>query len=177
MIGQNPRMVCAVTASPEPHSIRPAREPGEITAVRELFLEYARWLGEDLCFQGFAGELAGLPGDYAPPRGRLFFAVAAGAGGSEPAGCIALRPFDADTGEVKRLYVRQAYRGCGLGLRLAELAIESARESGYRRLVLDTLARMDDAVRLYRRLGFGEIPAYYHNPIPGALYFGLQLAP
>jgi len=175
MIGQNPGMVCAVTANPEPHSIRIAREPPEIAAVRELFLEYAGWLGEDLCFQGFSGELAGLPGDYAPSRGRLFLAVTAGAGANEPAGCIALRPFDADTGEVKRLYVRPACRGCGLGLRLAALAIEAARESGYRRLVLDTLARMDDAVRLYRRLGFAEIPAYYHNPIPGALYFGLQL--
>lgn len=148
-------------------TIRAARNPADIAAVRELFLEYADWLGEDLCFQGFAGELSGMPGAYAGERGALFIAGAA----TGAAGCIALRPFDAGTGEIKRLYVRPAYRGTGLGERLAVRAVETAQTTGYRRLVLDTMERMDAAVRLYRKLGFREIPAYYHNPIPGALYF------
>ena len=148
-----------------------AEIPGDLPAVRELFLEYADWLGEDLCFQGFEGELAGLPGDYADERGALFIAKSNG----EAAGCVALRPFDATTGEVKRLYVRPAFRGTGLGVKLARHVLEVANAAGYRRLVLDTLQKMDSAQRLYRRLGFEPIPAYYHNPIPGALYFALRL--
>lgn len=146
--------------------------PADIQEVRELFLEYANWLGVDLCFQGFEGELAGLPGDYAPPRGALF--VARSLTGAA-AGCIALRPFDATTGEVKRLYVRPAFRGTGLGARLAATVLEAARAAGYERLVLDTLDRMGDAVRLYGKLGFRPIPPYYNNPIPGALYFELRM--
>ena len=147
--------------------------PGDIATVRELFLEYAGWLGEDLCFQGFEGELSGLPGDYAGERGALFIAKSpAGA-----AGCIALRPFDATTGEIKRLYVRPAFRGTGLGAKLAVRVLEAARAAGYDRLVLDTLDRMDAAVRLYGKLGFQPIPAYYDNPMRGALYFELCLAP
>ena len=159
------------------HAIRIAACPADIAAVRNLFQEYARWLGEDLCFQGFEQELASLPGNYAAPHGRLFLASVAAARRGEPAGCIALRRFDARSGEVKRLYVRPGQRGCGLGARLARLAIEAAREAGYERLVLDTLYRMDDAVSLYRSLGFREIAAYYDNPIQGALYFGLDLPP
>ena len=162
---------------PEPHTIEAARTPEDMAAARELFVEYADWLGEDLCFQGFSRELAELPGDYCPPCGRLFLARTVHPARGEPAGCIALRPFDAHAAEVKRLYVRPAHRGSGLGSRLARLAIVAAREAGYRRLVLDTLARMEEAVRLYRGLGFGEIVAYYDNPLAGALYFELELAP
>jgi len=99
--------------------IASADAPGDIEEVRALFLEYAAWLGEDLCFQGFEAELAGLPGDYAGKRGALFIARS----GREAAGCIALRPFDIDTGEVKRLYVRPAFRGTGLGKKLAILVL------------------------------------------------------
>ena len=152
-------------------TIAAAHAPGDIGEVRKLFLEYAEWLGEDLCFQGFKAELAGLPGDYAGERGALFIARS----GHEAAGCIALRPFDADTGEVKRLYVRPAFRRTGIGKRLAIRALEAARRAGYRRLVLDTLDRMESAVRLYEKLGFRQIPAYYVNPIKGALYFELLM--
>jgi putative acetyltransferase len=143
----------------------------DLGQIRKLFMEYAAWLGEDLCFQGFEGELARFPGDYVAPRGALFIAKSNG----EAAGCVALRPLDATTGEVKRLYVRPAYRGTGLGVRLAQQVLDTARSAGYERLVLDTLQKMDSAQRLYRRLGFEPIPAYYYNPIPGALYFGLRL--
>lgn len=152
-------------------TIAAAGDPRDIEAVRALFLEYAAWLGEDLCFQGFEAELAGLPGDYAGNRGALFIARQ----GREAAGCIGLRPFDADTGEIKRLYVRPAFRGTGLGKNLALRALEAARQSGYRRLVLDTLDRMDSAVRLYEKIGFRHIPAYYVNPMQGALYFELLM--
>jgi len=150
-----------------------AAGPRDIADARVLFEEYAHWLGVDLCFQGFPQELAQLPGDYAGPRGRLF--IARDPENGEAAGCIALRPFEGDTGEVKRLYVRPAWRGAGLGAELAGLVIKEAREAGYRRLVLDTLGHMQSAIRLYRKLGFTEIPAYYHNPIPGALYFELLI--
>jgi putative acetyltransferase len=148
--------------------------PADLAQIRELFLEYAQWLGEDLCFQGFDGELAGLPGDYAGARGALFIARSADAAGN-PAGCIALRPFDETTGEIKRLYVRPEFRGTGLGRKLAVRALEAGRSAGYERLVLDTLDRMGAAVKLYRGLGFRPIPAYYNNPIRGALYFELSL--
>ena len=152
-------------------TIAAAQVPGDIEDVRALFLEYANWLGEDLCFQGFEAELAGLPGDYTGERGALFVAR----NGRDAAGCIALRPFDADTGEIKRLYVRPPFRGSGLGKRLALRALDSARQAGYRRLVLDTLDRMISAVRLYENPGFRQIPAYYVNPIEGALYFELLM--
>jgi carbonic anhydrase len=139
--------------------------------VRALFREYAEWLGVDLGFQGFEEELATLPGKYAPPDGRLFLAL----DGARIAGGIGLRRFDATTGEVKRLYVRPSARGRGLGRALALKAIEAAREIGYGRLVLDTLAPMADARRLYALLGFREIPAYYANPLSGAIYMELAL--
>ena len=145
---------------------------GDIPDVRELFLEYAKWLGVDLCFQGFDAELAGLPGDYAPPRGALFIARSES---GAAAGCIALRPHNATTGEIKRLYVRPAFRGTGLGARLAARVLESARAGGYDRLVLDTFDSMQAAVNLYGKLGFMPIPPYYDNPIPGALYFELRM--
>lgn len=148
-----------------------AATPGELDAARALFREYADWLGVDLCFQGFDEELATLPGKYAPPDGRLLIAR----DGADAAGCIALRRFDATSGEVKRLYVRPAARGQGLGGALALQVIEAAREIGYRRLVLDTLEPMTAARSLYRSRGFREIPAYYANPLPGAIYMELRL--
>ncbi len=151
-------------------SIRPA-EGGEIDTLRALFREYAAWLRVDLCFQGFEEELAGLPGSYRPPRGGLWLARVDG----ELAGCVALRPLDPERAEIKRLWVREAFRGLGLGRRLAETAIEAGREAGYRRLCLDTLAFMDAARALYGRMGFREIPAYYDNPLDDVRYLELPL--
>lgn len=156
------------------HELSASASPSlDLARVRELFVEYADWLNVDLCFQGFNEELAGLPGAYAPPDGRLLLALHDG----QAAGCIALRRFDAQTGEVKRLWVRPAFRGTGLGRQLAERLLANARECGYERLVLDTLSSMQSAIALYRSLGFREIGAYYHNPIPGAVYMELRLAP
>jgi carbonic anhydrase len=146
-------------------------DAADVDTVRELFLEYAAWLQVDLCFQGFDHELATLPGAYARPDGRLFLA----ADGERAAGCIALRRFDAQAGEVKRLYVRPAYRGHRLGDRLAAAVVAAAREIGYARLLLDTLAHMTPAQSVYARAGFREIGAYYHNPIPGAVYMEKRL--
>jgi putative acetyltransferase len=151
--------------------IREAAGPADIAVVRALFGEYAAWLQVDLCFQGFAEELAALPGRYAPPDGRLLLAWS----GDIAAGCVALRRLDADSGEVKRLYVRPAFRGQGLGRALTETLVESARRIGYGRIVLDTLACMPDARRLYADMGFREIPRYYDNPIPGTTYLELPL--
>lgn len=143
----------------------------DIGAARELFLEYADWLGIDLCFQHFDTELAGLPGGYAAPWGRLLLAHAE----AGVVGCVALRRFDFETGEVKRLYVRPAHRGRGLGDRLVAAVVEAGRGIGYRRLVLDTLDPMKAAIALYQRHGFIETGPYYSNPIPGARYFALAL--
>jgi len=150
-------------------AIRQANSAADIANVRSLFEEYAAWLAVDLCFQGFAEELATLPGAYAPPRGRLFLA------GEEPVGCIALRPISDDAGEVKRLYVRPAARGTGLGRALVEALIADARVIGYRELVLDTFERTSDARQLYQRLGFTECSPYYHSPLPGAVFMRLPL--
>jgi GNAT superfamily N-acetyltransferase len=163
--------------------IEPARTKADIAALRELFLEYQEAIGVDLCFQGFREELASLPGAYAPPRGRLLIALVEGAARGEgdalveggAAGCVAMRPVDADTCEMKRLYARPAFRGTGLGRRLATRIIAEAREAGYRRMVLDTLSTMVEAIALYRSLGFCETTAYTYNPLPGALYFALDL--
>jgi|APFre7841882724_1041349.scaffolds.fasta_scaffold03214_3 ribosomal protein S18 acetylase RimI-like enzyme len=151
--------------------VREASGAEDMARVRALFREYADWLKVDLCFQGFDAELASLPGAYARPDGRLFLAM----DGIEAAGCIALRRFDADAGEVKRLYVRPAWRGRGLGERLAQAVVDAAREIGYRRLLLDTLDHMQAARALYARAGFREIAAYYHNPLPGAVYMEKSL--
>jgi ribosomal protein S18 acetylase RimI-like enzyme len=151
--------------------IREAQGLLAITRVRELFVEYAAWLNVDLCFQGFEAELAALPGAYARPDGLLLLATRDG----QAAGCVALRRFDERSGEVKRLWVRPAFRTGGLGRRLASQVIAAAREAGYQRLVLDTLAPMGEAIALYRSLGFAEIPAYYHNPLPGAVYMAMDL--
>ena len=150
----------------------PAESPEQISAIRELFLEYAQSLGFSLCFQGFDKELADLPGDYAPPRGRLILAKRLG----HAAGCVALHPISGEICEMKRLYVRPEFRGSGLGRALAVRIITAAREIGYHRLRLDTVEpRMKTAVALYHRLGFREIAPYRPNPIEGALYMELEL--
>lgn len=148
-----------------------AHEPPALDRARELFLEYRDWLGIDLCFQSFDQEVTGLPGAYAPPRGRLLLAVEDGVA----AGCVALRPIGDEECEMKRLYVRPAFTGRGLGRRLAEIVIDAARAIGYRNMRLDTLPSMTAARSLYASLGFVEVPPYYHNPVPGALFLEVAL--
>lgn len=156
---QNPSVLISCAAGAE-----------DLLALRELFEEYANGLPIDLDFQNFREELADLPGEYAPPRGALLLARVDG----EPAGCCALRPLDnadyANAAEMKRLYVRKAFRGFGLGRQLAEAILDAAREHGYASVLLDTLDDMESARALYNDLGFTEIPPYYHNPIAGAHY-------
>jgi putative acetyltransferase len=153
-------------------TVRPAAGATDMATVRALFQEYADWLGIDLSYQGFDRELALLPGDYAPPAGRLLLADIAGAA----AGCVGLRPLEPGIGEVKRLYLRPAFQGRGLGRRLAETVVAQARAIGYRALRLDTLERLTAANALYVSLGFRPIPPYYHNPTDGVLYYELDLA-
>ncbi|HXM80506.1 MAG TPA: GNAT family N-acetyltransferase [Burkholderiales bacterium] len=148
-----------------------ATQAGELAAVRALFAEYARAVNAPCCFAGLERELATLPGEYAPPTGRLLLALDA----SGSAGCVALRPLDPDTVEMKRLYVRPAYRGQGLGRSLAVAAIAAARKSGRRRVVLDTLPSMEQAIALYRSLDFAESAPYLPMPTPGAVCYQLKL--
>ena len=155
--------------------VRLVRSPADVLAVRDLFIDYQQDLGIDLCFQNFEDELAQLPGDYAPPRGQLLLALVDGA----VAGCCALRPLDAadypNASEMKRLYVRKAFRGFGLGRELAEAMLDRARQAGYACVLLDTLDDMESARALYTDLGFEEIPPYYHNPIAGAHYLKVDI--
>jgi len=143
----------------------------ELQQVRALFREYQRWVDEPCCFAGFERELAALPGDYRAPGGRLLLAIADGA----PAGCVALRPRDAGRSEMKRLYVLPAFRGLGMGKRLAQAAIDAAREAGSHTLLLDTLPKMSSAIALYGALGFVRCEAYASPPTPGALFYELSL--
>ena len=152
-------------------TLRPASGPADIATVRDLFEEYQRQIGVDLCFQGFQAELAGLPGEYAPPGGALWLAERDGAA----LGCVAMRPIDGERAEMKRLYVRPAARGERLGRRLAEELIAEARRLGYRAVCLDTLPSMHTAQALYEALGFGDIAPYRANPVAGARYMGLAL--
>jgi putative acetyltransferase len=153
-------------------SFTQAETPDQIAQARELFLEHAQSLGFSLCFQNFDKELAGLPGDYAPPDGRLLLAEYEG----QVAGCIALHKLADGICEMKRLYLRPQFRGKGLGRELADRIIAEARQIGYDSMRLDTVEPvMKDAVAMYRRIGFHEIAPYCTNPIPGALYMELQL--
>ena len=150
-------------------------DPDALATVRALFLEYSRSLGVNLEFQDFEHELATLPGDYAEPRGAILVAWVDGA----VAGCCALRPLDTadypNASEMKRLYVRKAFRGFGLGRELAEAILDRARQAGYACVLLDTLDDMESARALYTDLGFEEIPPYYHNPIAGAHYLKVDI--
>ncbi len=156
-------------------SLQPVLDNGQLEAVRELFREYARSLSVDLCFQNFEEELAQLPGEYASPRGALYTVCVDG----ELAGCCAMRPLDAvdysNACEMKRLYVRPAYRRLRLGRMLAEAILDAARMADYDCILLDTLDDMESARALYEELGFEEIPPYYYNPIAGAHYLKAQL--
>ena len=153
-------------------SLAQAEAPPQIAQARELFLEYAQSLGFSLCFQNFDQELAGLPGDYAPPDGRLLLAECEG----QLAACVALHRLEDGICEMKRLYLRPQFRGRGLGRVLANRIIAEARQIGYQRMRLDTVEPvMKDAVAMYRKIGFQDIAPYRANPIAGAIYMELQL--
>ena len=147
-----------------------AGSPEEIEQARKLFEEYATWLEISPCFQNFDKEVTELPGEYAPPAGRLLLAFV----NDQLAGCVALRDIGAGTCEMKRLYLRPNVRGKCLGRELAQAIIDEARQIGYQRMCLDTLpGKMDHALALYRSLGFKEIRPYYDNPVPGATFMEL----
>jgi len=152
--------------------IRQAKSETDIRTAREIFREYEAWLGLDLCFQGFEDELNDLPGKYAPPRGRLHLASV----GEDIAGCIALRQLEARVCEMKRLFVRENFRGERIGQQLIDGVLSAAREIGYEHMRLDTFPpKMGKAVQLYRAYGFYEIEPYYENPNPGVLFMELKL--
>ncbi len=149
-----------------------AQSPEDMDRTCELFEEYVAWLGINLCFQNFEKELAELPGEYVPPDGRLLLAI----DDEQLAGGVALRKIGDGICEMKRLFVREEFRGKGLGRQLVEAVISEALEIGYERMRLDTLPpKMNDAIALYRSLGFKEIKAYYQNPVPGAKFMELVL--
>jgi putative acetyltransferase len=165
----------SVSSAPSPVKgfvVARAETPAQIAQARELFLDYEQSLGFSLCFQNFDKELAGLPGDYAPPDGRLLLAEYQG----QLAGCVALRKLEPRVCEMKRLYLRPQFRGKALGRALADRIISEASEIGYQRMRLDTVEPvMRDALAMYRKIGFKEIVPYCRNPIAGALYMELQL--
>ncbi len=154
-----------------PLSFVQVESAGEVDLARALFREYEAWLKVDLCFQSFEAELSALPSPYAPPRGALLIAKQ----GDQIAGCGAFRPWSADACELKRMFLRPAFRGHGHGRRLAETLIDRARSAGFRSMRLDTLDFMREAVALYQSMGFKKIERYYNNPHPGALFFELDL--
>jgi len=176
---QNPveRALGSTSVPPEPAVVKgfalsQAESPSQIALARELFLEYEKALGISLCFQGFEQELAGLPGKYAPPSGRLLLGMYEGA----IAGCVALHALEPTIGEMKRLYLRPAFRGKGLGNAMVAAIVAEARAIGYLHLRLDTIEPlMKSAVAMYRRIGFREIAPYCANPVEGALYMELEL--
>ena len=143
----------------------------DLETIRQLFREYEKHIGVDLCFQGFAAELEGLPGDYAPPGGLLLLATVDG----EPAGCVAARAQSPDSCEMKRLFVRPAFQGRRIGRQLAESVLAWARAQGYARILLDTLPSMRTAQDMYDRLGFRDVAPYRPNPVAGARYMCLTL--
>lgn len=157
---------------PDPITIISAESGEQIATVRELFLEYATAIGVDLEYQGFTAELAALPSPYVPPHGALLIAKI----NNETAGCVALRRIDEQIGEMKRLYVRPAFRSWGLGRHLVGEAIQAARRAGYAALRLDTLPSMAAAQELYRALGFSEIAAYNNTHLPGTRFYELRLS-
>ena len=166
----------SLSSSPPPTvTLFEATTAEHMLAVREIFLEYAQSLSVDLCFQDFDSELAQLPGEYAAPRGSLLLAMV----NQEVAGCCALRPLDSadspNAAEMKRLYVRPAFRRLGLGRQLAESILDAARQCDYSCVLLDTLDEMETARALYEDLGFEEVAPYYHNPLPGAHYLRVML--
>jgi putative acetyltransferase len=161
----------AVTARESSIDITAVREDADVAAAGVLFREYATAIGVDLEYQGFSEELANLPAQYSPPTGDLLIAKVDG----QAAGCVALRSLDSSTLEMKRLYVKPTIRGLGLGKRLVEAAISTARRGDYAQLRLDTLGTMVSAQGLYRKMGFVEIPPYGKSYLPGTRFFGLTL--
>jgi ribosomal protein S18 acetylase RimI-like enzyme len=154
-------------------TIRPATSPADFELIRILFEEYAASLGVELGFQQFEEEIASLPGKYSPPGGCILISWV----GPEPAGCVAMRPWSEKDCEMKRLYIRDAFRGEGLGKQMIAEIVCRAAQAGYERMLLDTLPSMRTAQLLYRSFGFQEIEAYRPNPIPGTRYFALQRRP
>lgn len=155
-----------------PPSLRQAASPADVETARSLFAEYQKALGISLCFQNFDAEVASLPGAYAAPEGRLLLAFV----GDEPAGCVALRKLDDGICEMKRLWVRPAFRGTRLGRRLAEAVLSEARAAGYRAVRLDTLPSMREAQALYVSLGFADIPPYNDHPVAGTRFMEARLS-
>ena len=156
--------------------IVPGLSDGALSQARSLFREYAAMPGVAPCLEDFEREVGSLPGQYAPPAGRILLAIQGGSGSTEDAiGCVALRGLDRDACEMKRLYVRPAFRGVGAGRDLVQALIADARLAGYERMLLDTMPSMAEAHKLYRALGFSEVSAYRKDHIPGALFFALAL--
>jgi putative acetyltransferase len=151
--------------------IRDATTPDDLAAIRQLFEEYVAWLGVDLSYQGFAQELANLPGYFAPPQGRLLLAVDS----EGPIGCVAIRPLGTGACEMKRLYIRTSHQRRGIGRTLAQRVISEARAAGYTTMLLDTLPHMAGAIGLYESLGFKRRHAYYDTPLAETVFFELPL--
>jgi len=170
-IAPNGKYFRPMTTAPNSLQIREAGSPADLALIRELFLEYARSIEVDLCFQNFNQELATLPGRYAPPAGCLLLAFRE----NEAAGCVAVRGLEGGICEMKRLYMRPGFRRHGGGRLLAEAVIAAARRAGYRAMRLDTLSSMEAAIALYRSLGFRPIAPYYDNPSGLAVFMELDL--
>jgi len=145
---------------------------GEIALIRKLFMEYAESLDFDLDFQNFEEELQSLPGEYASPKGRMILAMDQ----NDVAGCVAMRPLRPGICEMKRLYVKPQHRGRNIGRLLAVKIINEASKCGYERMRLDTVPSMQSAQKLYESMGFKQIPAYRHNPVPGTMYLELKIS-